>query len=466
MAKTQLAYGLAQPLESVFPAPVIGLRAPLATDVNYPDGQIWIDQPNLISYIKLQTAAGSATWEDIGGGTAEVDQLTGDSGTAIPAGGSILIAGGTNITTAAAGATVTVNLDAAIALTSVQANSFTTDNAARGLTISDNDISADGTDASIDINLLPKNAGTVKASSGLGFEATTGDFIASRSAVAGAGFFQGTNTENATGTSFASMVLTTGGAAGGDPHIQLAITGAQILMMGLDNSDSDYFKLADTSFAGTIAFQADLATGTCRFPSNDVHIDNGSLIASASAAATNISLQATNSDNTAATSHASVQITTGGAASGNPYVDWYVNGVSTYSMGLFNLTANDPLTITNATGLTGTILQQMDGTTLITTFGTHVDLATIGMKFGMRTDNTANTAACGSAILVGGTVTVLTSAVATGPTTNFSLTRRTAGGVLGHLSIANLVANTSFDIISDNAGDTSTVDWLLIRNLA
>lgn len=69
----------------------------------------------------------------------------------------------------------------------------------------------------------------------------------------------------------------------------------------------------------------------------------------------------------------------------------------------------------------------------------------------------------GTATLVAGTVTVATTAVKAG--TLIFLSRNTVGGVLGNLSapVASIVANTSFVINSDNAGDTSTVNWWIIN---
>lgn len=66
----------------------------------------------------------------------------------------------------------------------------------------------------------------------------------------------------------------------------------------------------------------------------------------------------------------------------------------------------------------------------------------------------------GSAVLVGGTVTVSNTSVSAN--TRVFLTRSTTGGVLGNLSTTKINA-TSFTINSDNIADTSTVNWLLIE---
>ncbi len=74
-----------------------------------------------------------------------------DAGTAISVADSINVLGGANINTAGAVDTVTVALDSAVTTTS-----YATDNAASGLTIENNTITADGTNANIDIGLIAK----------------------------------------------------------------------------------------------------------------------------------------------------------------------------------------------------------------------------------------------------------------------------------------------------------------------
>lgn len=109
------------------PKNVLAQRAPTATDRRHKIGTLWIDRTNNQSYQLTNVLAGSANWTLLGPGASDVDTLTGDSGGAIsPAAGNITLAGGTNITSAGAGSTVTFNLDAAISLaTSVTAPLFT-----------------------------------------------------------------------------------------------------------------------------------------------------------------------------------------------------------------------------------------------------------------------------------------------------------------------------------------------------
>jgi len=92
--------------------PVDSTRNPTARD-KAPIGTMWMNKITNAMYQLASITGGSATWE-LYGGTLTLDTLAGDTGTANPTSNTITIAGGTNITTAAASSTVTVNLDAAI----------------------------------------------------------------------------------------------------------------------------------------------------------------------------------------------------------------------------------------------------------------------------------------------------------------------------------------------------------------
>lgn len=70
-------------------------------------------------------------------------------------------------------------------------------------------------------------------------------------------------------------------------------------------------------------------------------------------------------------------------------------------------------------------------------------------------------ATMGTGVLTAGTVTVSTTKVTA--TSRIVTARQAAGGTLGHLSIANVVAGTSFDILSSSNLDTSTVAWILVE---
>ncbi len=66
----------------------------------------------------------------------------------------------------------------------------------------------------------------------------------------------------------------------------------------------------------------------------------------------------------------------------------------------------------------------------------------------------------GKAILVGGTVTVNTTAV--NRDSYIILTRMSKRGILGELSVGAVADNSSFVIESESNAETSTVVWLIL----
>jgi hypothetical protein len=89
---------------------------------------------------------------------AGIVTLAGDTGTAT--GSTVTIAGGSNITTSAATATLTVDLDNSITLSGdVTALNLKTSTAATNLTLNGNTITSDGSDTDVDIHLVAKGIG-------------------------------------------------------------------------------------------------------------------------------------------------------------------------------------------------------------------------------------------------------------------------------------------------------------------
>lgn len=111
-------------------------RSPSSSDIkgsfgNYSIGQLWVDTSNGSSWqlVSLSSSNGviSALWSLLGGGSSDVNTLSGDSGTAVPTGGNIEIAGGSGLTTSASGSTVTISLTGGgEAIDSLTPNSGTT----------------------------------------------------------------------------------------------------------------------------------------------------------------------------------------------------------------------------------------------------------------------------------------------------------------------------------------------------
>ena len=90
----------------------------------------------------------------------------------------------------------------------------------------------------------------------------------------------------------------------------------------------------------------------------------------------------------------------------------------------------------------------------------NVNLTTAGNKIKIATGSNAS---LGTATLVGGTVTVSTTAVATG--SKIFVSRNTVGGTTGNLSTpdASIVNGTSFVINSTSGSETSTINWWIIN---
>ena len=108
----------------LFPNPVSSPRDPVSTDRISPTGQPfqvfqgWNNNLTDDNFLYL----GAGNWVLVATAVGSLTQLTGDTGTASPVAGSILIAGGTNLTSVATGATVTTNLNANITLEEINAN--------------------------------------------------------------------------------------------------------------------------------------------------------------------------------------------------------------------------------------------------------------------------------------------------------------------------------------------------------
>jgi hypothetical protein len=121
----------------------------------------------------------------------------------------------------------------------------------------------------------------------------------------------------------------------------------------------------------------------------------------------------------------------------------------------------------------------LDVTGPLTIGNVHATSVTVGLTGGLLVDNStvpptvsggqagiieSGTAArMGLATLVGGTVTVATTAVAAN--SRIFLSAQTPGGTPGYLSCAVRVASTSFTILSSNVLDTSTVAWNIVKPL-
>ncbi len=219
-------------------------------------------------------------------------------------------------------------------------------------------------------------------------------------------------------------------------------------------------------------------------------VSGGDIINSHSSAAADVTIEVTNSDNTSGSSRSGVEIATGGASSGDPYLSFQISGVgaSTMTMGLDN-SASDLFVISNSTAL-GTsnalTLSQAGAltatTTLTATLGAitatngNLVLGTAGNKImstSVASTTTAGANSFGTVTLVGGTATISTTAVTA--SSIIFLTRQgvgaTGAAALGELSVGTIVANTSFvinawsqaDATALAATDVSSIGWTIVN---
>lgn len=169
--RRNVAYGLTDPLLNVFPSPIVSLRSPTGNDMAQ-IGQMWINSATNQVYILSSVTADVANWAVCAVGGGGLTTANTDAGAATTLADAMTFAGGSNINTAGAGHTVTINLDNTVAI----AGSFT--------------------------------AGTT-ITAGTGITATTGNIVASAGNITAAGRLTGAT---ATITSFTAGVVQSNGA--------------------------------------------------------------------------------------------------------------------------------------------------------------------------------------------------------------------------------------------------------------
>jgi len=168
MTKKTKSYGTNNPLQDVFPSPIISKRQPTERDAKeYELGQIWVDKATSQIYGLSSIAGGTGVWALLSPGDSEVDTLTGDTGGArTPTNGNMDLEGGTNITTTGSTSTIKFDMDDAITLsTSVDSPIFRTSPTDARLKVSGTSIEADGTNNNTSIILKTKGTGNLEVDS-------------------------------------------------------------------------------------------------------------------------------------------------------------------------------------------------------------------------------------------------------------------------------------------------------------
>lgn len=163
---------------------VLAQRAPTTQDVNHDLGSFWLNEVTSTMYVLVTLAAGVATWDSFGGGSAGVDTINGLS----PTGGNIVLAGTANqIALMSAGSTVTFSLPATIVApgsltTTTSLAATTTVTGGTGVSATTGDVTAVAGDVVATAGNVSATAGAVSAGTtvtgGTGVVATTGNVTA------------------------------------------------------------------------------------------------------------------------------------------------------------------------------------------------------------------------------------------------------------------------------------------------
>lgn len=409
------AYGQGQPLIDVFPAPIYSNRAPAGSDIDYPFGQQWLFG-DIVYELTVKTQ-GVATWTVLGGGTSSLATLTGASGAAaVPVAGNINILG-TALQTTTTSASPTGD-DLTIAFSSP---SFT----------------------------FPTNSIARQSSS----------------SAAGINIIQSINTSNTAGSGagFDSIV---GGTSAADPYHYFFVTGAAEWIIGIDNSDSDTFKISASSSLGTNDDMTIAVAGAITFPRGDVSATRANV-------GSNVIITASNTDNTNAASGAGFNSIVGGAAAGDPYHFFSVTGGGSYIIGLDNSASAFKISASTALG-TSDVLALTTANTSIAQGNlsiTNGDIILNQPGNGITIAEGAN-ATIGQATLAGGTVTVNTTAI--GASGRVFLSRASVGATgaaaTGNLAVGVVTPGVSFvinavqaaDATALQASDVSVINWWII----
>lgn len=279
--------------------------------------------------------------------------LTSDVGIATPALGTITVAGGNNINTSAAGATLTINVTAPV----------TVPNGGTGqITLLDHGVVVGRGVAAVD-SLTVGNTGELLvgatgANPAFGTSAN-GNFTFTTATAGTDRALTVSNTDNSAAVSAAHLQVTVGGSTStGDPYTNYSVTGGGTASVGIDNSDSDKFKITTGASPSAGTELLSMSPGLTYFSPGSVY-NNGAVIGGVT------EFQTVNTDTTNANSSARfyTRSSTGG---GDAYIAFDNSGTpSNYLLG--NRRTSGKLVITVGYNpavplINGTELASIDGT--------------------------------------------------------------------------------------------------------
>jgi hypothetical protein len=146
------------------------------------------------------------------------------------------------------------------------------------------------------------------------------------------------NTSN-TANSAARALITVAGSSAADPYVLYDISGVTDWIEGVDNSDSDKFKISASAALGTndaLTIDSSLNATFGGSVTAATTIDaGGNITATKSASGANVDVKATNGSNTAS-SNARLVASVAGASANDPVTLYDVNGVTNWISGIDN----------------------------------------------------------------------------------------------------------------------------------
>lgn len=442
--------------------PIYSQVAPTTSDNQWPVGKLWINQADNAVYMltSVTTAGGvkSGNWIGVGGGSADVNTLSGNTGTAIPASGNIQIAGTGGLSFAASGAvltgTITAGTNLIATLTGDSGGAISPLSGNITVAGTANQITTTGTANTVTCSLpsaitAPGSlATTTSLTAGNGFNVTTGaiSMNSGTSSIAISSDAANTTIGVGTGAGVKSLVV---GSQTGNSSITLQSGSGAINLTSyntggiiLDSSAGGDMNIF--SGVGTINISADAAI-------TNLNLGTGGAVKTVAVGSTNT------------TSVTTLQSGTGGLNIQSNNGDMtIVSGTGAINIGT---DATDmTTTIGSTTGASALLLQ--NGSSGIQATGPMVmdgslTLNTVGS--GLRIATGANATIGTSGAMVAGDVTVANTSVTANsiifaiPAALGTVTRPQAAYV------SSITPSTSFVLRSQDATDTSTWYYLIIN---
>lgn len=190
---------------------------------------------------------------------------------------------------------------------------------------------------------------TVTGKVGVGLTPTTHDLMVEKSVPGGNVSLWGKNTDSTNANSHARNYLQVAGPSGGDAKSIFAIQGGNVWAFGLDNSDSDRFKISNNTNLGTsdmfsitppsLGGNVGIGVGA---PAHDLHIEK--------ADAGDLTMFVRNTNSTNANANARFYVQVGGPNAGDAKSIFAITGGQVWSFGLDN-SDNDNFKISANTNL-------------------------------------------------------------------------------------------------------------------